>query len=85
MSKGKISYIQICENFRWNRINAFPEVKTNQCSTLSKKLLIVHGPRGSIWAVLEMEKEPTENSGENLNEEHPLAEISQLLDQVLIL
>ena len=32
-----------------------------------------------------MEIESTDDNGENLNKEHPLAEISQLLDQVLII
>ena len=32
-----------------------------------------------------MEKESMKDSGENLNEEYPLNEISQLVDQVLVL
>lgn len=45
----------------------------------------VCGPLYRIWPALEVEKESMVDSGENLNEEHSQAEISQLLHQVLIL
>ena len=52
---------------------------------LQQKIASVYGPMCRIWTVLVMEKESMGDSGEYLNEEHILPEISQLLDQVLIL
>ena len=89
MLKGKISKIHVCGNLWWNKINVFHIFKfigqEKSLFNLQEKIASVYGPLCRIWAALEMEKESMVVSGENLNEEHPSAEISRLLDQGLIL
>ena len=54
-------------------------------SKLQQKIAAVYGPLCKIWHAMEGEKEAMEESGESLDSQHPLTELSHLLDQVLIL